>query len=165
MGVTHFKCSGKKVEVTSTPSEKWQLEHRPGGWVIATSSEGTRVRLMNWGENQKWSVSSKGVLWNGAWESPRRGAAGGQTSGGDSDLIAQFPGKVRKICVKVGQAVAEGETLLLVESMKMEFAIQAPWSGVVGQIHVSEGQQLVVNDRYVDLSVQPSSGESGNHGS
>ena len=53
----------------------------------------------------------------------QRGGAGGEEH---ADLVAQFPGKVRKVLVAEGAQVAEGEPLVLVEAMKMEFAVKAP---------------------------------------
>ena len=62
---------------------------------------------------------------------------------------SEVTGSVWKLEVTVGQVVNEGDTLLIVESMKMEIPITAPASGVVTEIFVSEGEavsddQLVV---------------------
>jgi len=49
---------------------------------------------------------------------------------------------VWKIEVAVGDRVAEGDTLFLIESMKMEIPVSAPCEGVVGAILVKEEQQV-----------------------
>jgi 3-methylcrotonyl-CoA carboxylase alpha subunit len=67
---------------------------------------------------------------------------GGVSGGSESDLIAQFPGKVRKIRVQSNQRVQQGEVLILLEAMKMEFAIRAPSDGTVLRLRVSEGEQV-----------------------
>lgn len=57
-------------------------------------------------------------------------------------LRAQMPGKVVKILVKEGQKVQTGETLLVLEAMKMENEIRAGLGGIVEKIHVTEGEIL-----------------------
>lgn len=64
---------------------------------------------------------------------------GGDTSGG---LFTQMPGKVVKIQTKVGAQVTKGQTLLILEAMKMENEIKCGADGVVKAIHVSEGDAL-----------------------
>jgi biotin carboxyl carrier protein len=66
-------------------------------------------------------------------------------------LVAQFPGKVRKIMVQPGQEVQEGDALVMVEAMKMEFGVKAPRAGKIKTILVREGQQLSPGDRFVEL--------------
>ena len=50
---------------------------------------------------------------------------------------SEITGSVWKVEVAVGQSVAEGDTLVIVESMKMEIPISAPASGVVTEIFVA----------------------------
>lgn len=103
-----------------------------------------------WQNKNRFTASSRGVLWFGEVSKDRQALASSAKSS-DSDLVAQFPGKVRRILVKAGGVVAEGDPLLLVEAMKMEFAIRAPFGGTVTSIHVKEGQQLAPGDRFLDL--------------
>jgi len=56
---------------------------------------------------------------------------------GDGRLLAPMPGKILEIRAQAGQSVSEGETLLIMEAMKMELAIKAPMDGEVCQIAVS----------------------------
>ena len=75
------------------------------------------------------------------------GVVGASVKGG---VAAQIAGRVLSIKVKVGDTVAKGDVLLLLEAMKMENEIKAPTSGIVKDIpvaeggRVSEGQVLVV---------------------
>ena len=50
-----------------------------------------------------------------------------------------MPGNILKINVTVGQKINEGDTLLVLEAMKMENEVAAPRSGTVAQIIVSKG--------------------------
>ena len=55
---------------------------------------------------------------------------------------AHITGTVWKINVKVGDAVAEGETVAILESMKMEMPVESPKAGKVESVVVAEGQAV-----------------------
>ena len=57
-------------------------------------------------------------------------------------VTAPLPGKVVQVLVAAGAEVKKGETLLVMEAMKMEHAIQAPADGVVAHVGFAEGDQV-----------------------
>lgn len=62
------------------------------------------------------------------------------------DVEAHITGTVWKIQVQVGQSVTEDETLVILESMKMEMPVESPADGVVEEICVEEGQAVEEGD-------------------
>jgi len=64
-----------------------------------------------------------------------------------ADIQAPMPGVVVAVPVAAGQAVAAGEVLVILESMKMENEVRAPQAGVVQAVHVRAGD--MVNGRQV----------------
>ena len=62
-----------------------------------------------------------------------------------------LPGSVIKVLVSEGQAVKKGDTLLTLESMKMENAIMAEQDGTVKQIAVTPGQNVMQDDLLIVL--------------
>jgi propionyl-CoA carboxylase alpha chain len=64
-------------------------------------------------------------------------------------LVAPMPGCVTMVEVKVGQVVARGDLLLVVEAMKMEHRITAPHEGIVADIRVGAGDQVGAGDLLV----------------
>ncbi|MDM0047400.1 urea carboxylase [Variovorax sp. J22R115] len=70
---------------------------------------------------------------------------------GASGICSQVPGSVWKVAVKEGDEVNEGDTLLIVESMKMEFAVTAPFAGRVEQVRCSEGGAVAAGQEVVVL--------------
>jgi pyruvate carboxylase subunit B len=58
------------------------------------------------------------------------------------DITAAMPGTVMKVKVQVGDKVREGETILIVEAMKMENEVHTPISGEVKAIYVAEGDKI-----------------------
>ena len=59
-----------------------------------------------------------------------------------SEVAAPMPGQVRAVNVAEGEAVAKGQTLLVLEAMKMEIRIQAPRDGKVTKLFVKQGQTV-----------------------
>lgn len=154
MSKEFLKLSGKKFSLPEAQSEgRWAFTSRPGGWVLAERkrNDGSTERHRFQVQETKGRISAllSGKLLHAEMGSTARtsGAAGGA---GESDLIAQFPGKVRKVLVAEGAAVKEGDPLLMVEAMKMEFAVKAPSDGKVLKLLVKEGQQLSPGDRFLD---------------
>jgi acetyl-CoA carboxylase biotin carboxyl carrier protein len=67
------------------------------------------------------------------------------------DVEAHITGTVWKIEVAVGDTVAEGDTVAILESMKMEMPVEAEDEGTVRQILVEEGQAVSEGDTLVVL--------------
>lgn len=66
----------------------------------------------------------------------------GLSAANAGDLITDMPGKIVKLMTSEGAMVSEGDTLIILEAMKMENEIKAGISGVVKAVHVEEGQVL-----------------------
>ena len=62
-----------------------------------------------------------------------------------------MPGKVLSVLAKIGTQVTRGETLAVLEAMKMEHALVAPRDGVIEAVHASAGQQVADGDVLVML--------------
>jgi propionyl-CoA carboxylase alpha chain len=57
-------------------------------------------------------------------------------------LTAPMPGSVVRVLVEAGDTVTAGQTLVVLEAMKMEHAVHAPTAGVVSELRVQPGQQV-----------------------
>jgi biotin carboxyl carrier protein len=64
---------------------------------------------------------------------------------------APLPGAITKVLVAVGDAVAEGDGLVVLEAMKMEHTLGAHGAGIVTQVGVAPGQQVDVGDLLVAM--------------
>lgn len=64
---------------------------------------------------------------------------------------AHIAGTVWKIEVAAGDQVQEGQTVVILESMKMEMPVEAPSGGRVARVHVSSGQAVEEGTALLDL--------------
>ena len=68
-----------------------------------------------------------------------------------AEIEAHITGTVWKIEVKVGDEIADGDTVVILESMKMEMPVSADDAGVVSAIRCEEGQSVAEGDVLVVL--------------
>jgi glutaconyl-CoA decarboxylase len=82
---------------------------------------------------------------------PKAEAKPAATPAAGVQVKSPLPGSVIKVLVSEGQAVKRGDTLLTLESMKMENAIMAEQDGTVKQIAVTPGQNVMQDDLLIVL--------------
>ncbi|MFN4295624.1 MAG: acetyl/propionyl/methylcrotonyl-CoA carboxylase subunit alpha [Brevundimonas sp.] len=83
------------------------------------------------------------IFYNGeAHTASRHAPRGAAAEGGDGSLRAPMPGKIVAVSAEPGQSVAKGQSIVVLEAMKMEHALTAPFDGVVGELGVAVGDQV-----------------------
>ena len=75
---------------------------------------------------------------------------------GQGKLTAVMEGCIASVFVKVGQVVEKGETLVILEAMKMEHPIRSDISGTVSTLLVQAGQQVKAKQLLVEVNAEPS---------
>ena len=73
------------------------------------------------------------------------------TTAGPGAVNAPLPGTIAEIMVVPGQKVSQGETVLLLEAMKMQNEIASPLSGVVQEIFVGKGDNVILGQTMVSI--------------
>jgi 3-methylcrotonyl-CoA carboxylase alpha subunit len=66
-------------------------------------------------------------------------------------LSAPMPGTIIKILADKGDSVIEGQTVMILEAMKMEHTILAPYTGTVSNIYYHEGDQVNENTELFEM--------------
>jgi biotin carboxyl carrier protein len=107
------------------------------GWWLVTDDE-TRWRVaIAQGEDGTWFFVDGQVGRIDVESAPAtRGRAKGR---GDAGVMAPMPATVVAINAAAGQAVKEGETVIVLEAMKMELPIKSPRGGIVKAVHCAKG--------------------------
>lgn len=86
-----------------------------------------------------------GDTWHVQDHDPVAASLGGARHGGADTLAAPMPGTVTVVKVSVGEEVAKGQSLLVVEAMKMEHVISAPHAGTVTELDVTPGTTVAMD--------------------
>jgi len=88
---------------------------------------------------KRWvTVNGQTLMLTKSLDAKRRGLGHDHGSG----LVAPMPGLVRSVNIEEGEVVMKGQTLLVLEAMKMEIRIQAPRDGLVKRLLVKQGQTV-----------------------
>jgi len=143
----------EKLEVRSDSvsfhlAGKDYLFHREGQGVLRDAS-GQR-HLVQRAKNEVWTQGQRFEI--ESLDRPRKKGAGAQKG----NLLAPMPGKILKLLVTEGQSVSQGDSLLIMEAMKMEHTIKAPFAGVVKSIPFAVGDQIQAKVALIELTpLQP----------
>jgi biotin carboxyl carrier protein len=129
----------------------------PAGWTVSRRDDG-RLDVR---KGDRHFVADAVVQDEVAWvwidgyllELPVGSAARRRAAGGGADAVAltpQMSAKVIRVNVAAGQTVSAGDTLVVLEAMKMEMPIRAPRDGVITAVHCAEGDLVQPGQQLVD---------------
>ena len=139
---------------SATVGEKcYRLAVHPSGegeWVLTV--DGRRVRAAVVQVGHRYYVALDGQTWLLTKPDPAQPSRRKTGSGPVSDqLTASMPGQVVTVAVAPGQHVTQGQTLAVLEAMKMELRLTAPFAGRVEQLHCAPGQVVEQDQLLIEL--------------
>lgn len=73
-----------------------------------------------------------------------------------TEVLSPITGSVWKILAEAGVSIGEGETIVILESMKMEIRVKSPHNGRVVEIRVKEGDSILEDDVIALIEYKPS---------
>ncbi len=96
------------------------------------------------GQSAAYEVNINGHTFSIELEDPRDAASSSNSSelSGKVDVKSAMPGKVIRLLVSVGDMVEDGQSLVVVEAMKMQNDLKSPKSGCVKKVNTSEGSTV-----------------------
>jgi len=107
---------------------------------VATATDGSTSYFASGGES--WTIR----------DVPQRGAGGDGGGGHDDGAVrSPMPGTVIAVPVTVGEALSKGQTVAIVEAMKMEHTLTAPFDGEVSAVHVTTGSAVALDQVLVEV--------------
>ena len=112
------------------------------------------------GQSYTVSVSDGGIITSIGASSDESSSNSGDSqeesnipiANGKEDVSAPLSGTIWKILVSPNQAVKKGDTLVILEAMKMETEIRATKAGTVGEVYISEGDAVSVGDALLSIA-------------
>ncbi len=149
-GVTTLIWNGEATSVDL-------IEVEPGCYSVIMDGRSVDVRVDEAKHPDPDLHAFRASLFDGAYEfalqDPRKAllaAAGGAGASGGLHS-APMPGKVVKLLVKEGDKVEEGQSLLILEAMKMQNEFKSTSAGIVTKLHVAEGGTVETAQAMVTL--------------
>jgi biotin carboxyl carrier protein len=130
-----------RVRAVRQPDGGWLMEHDGQRAMVYTAQDGAHRYAQRVGGAPVTARVPE------ARARRRGGAAGAQ-----GKLSAQMPGLVADVLVSVGDAVVAGQTLVVLEAMKMEIRVTAPKDGTVKAVAVQKGAVVERDQTLVELS-------------
>ena len=106
-----------------------------GGWRLLMDSQSHTIYAAAQNDQRFVQVDSQNYTFTVPGSKSTRRAA--QT--GSAELVAQMPGQVTAVSVQAGEAVTRGQTVMILEAMKMEIRVTAPADGHIQQVLVQQG--------------------------
>lgn len=149
---------GKETTGPSAANTKLFRIQAGGRWlrVEVADEPGRKPRVQIDGKPLEVTLGPAGLT-TAAPQQPRAAttrpsrAARAAPAGSEKQVTAVMPGRIVAVSVKLGQQVAEGQELCVLEAMKMEQIIRAASPGVVKSIPVKPGQTVIAGDLLVEL--------------
>ncbi len=128
---------GYRIELDGRVIDVDAVQWLPDGLRIRLDGRWHTVFVSRSGK-ERW-ITHRGRTYRFEQAVPRGRRGGGAGTAGDGQVRSPMPGQVRAVHVAPGDVVSQGQTLMLLEAMKMEIRIQAPCNGQVEVIHADEG--------------------------
>lgn len=111
-------------------------QQESGGWLLSVDNVTNTVYCAARDDQRFVQLGSQ----NFTLTAPSPAAQRRRLDSHAGDLAAQMPGQITSIAVNTGDIVERGQTLLVLEAMKMEIRIRAPQSGQIKRLLVQVGQ-------------------------
>ena len=107
---------------------------------VTAEVDGRRFSVKLWVPDLVAVAAPQGVV------RPKRAAQAAAGASGSGDVTVPMQGTIVKVLVAVGDAVEVGQTICLLEAMKMENAVNAEKDGVIKEVRVSAGASVGAGD-------------------
>ncbi|RSS83898.1 biotin carboxylase N-terminal domain-containing protein [Streptomyces sp. WAC06614] len=156
--VHHFRVPGQDPVTVRSRRRGQELELAPEGAApvrgrivdrtadrLTVELEGVTHRFAHVPSPEGLWLGRDGDSWHVQTYDPVEAGLGGRGHSGADTLAAPMPGTVTVVKVAVGDKVAAGQSLLVVEAMKMEHVISAPHAGTVTELDVTPGTTVAMD--------------------
>lgn len=155
---THEVLLGKKQGTYQLTLGDRQLEiaaERLSNGEYMIDLNGRKQRASIASDDETTFIHIAGRAWAINRIDPFEKIMGGDAAGASgSTMLSPMPGTVISVHCEAGQSVSEGETLMVIESMKLETSINAPRDGIVDQVGFVAGDTFDQKALLVSLEIE-----------
>ncbi len=141
-----YKLAGEREKISGEAS---LLPVSPGVYSVLLGTKSVTVNLSRIEGRYEAACQGRRLLLSIADSRDRAERERSDTGSGPVEVRAQMPGKIISLLVQPGVEVAAGQSLLVIEAMKMQNELKSPKSGIVSKVHVSEGETVPANHSLV----------------
>lgn len=137
------KVGVRKVDKSAKAAEASTGAASPEGYTVTVNNKSYAVKLE--GDKAVVNGTSYDISLKEGIDSAAAAAAPA-AAGPGTEVKAPMPGLILRIEKQVGEEVADGELILVMEAMKMETEIYAPCAGTIREIKAAQGDQMKAGD-------------------
>lgn len=140
-GTFRARINGREyiVRASQTRDGAWQIMLDDGARQVRHTASDGRARFVKAGD----------VVYS--LQKTTGGRRTASHASGERHLVAQMPAQVSEVTVKQGDMVSAGQTLLILEAMKMEIRVTAPHDGIVTHLFVQKGDVVERDQQLIDI--------------
>ena len=148
-GVPHEVVVDRKAGTVTVDGQPFQVR-------VARNTHGAVVEVA--GQSMHIAIGTGGATIDGAEHAWRivdldaAGGAAGAGGGGAARVRPPMNGKVERVLVQPGQAVAKGDVLFILEAMKMQNEVRSPVAGTVQAVHAAAGAVVDPSQVLVEIA-------------
>ncbi|MCW2830032.1 MAG: carbamoyl-phosphate synthase subunit [Aeromicrobium sp.] len=152
------QADGWRSGADAVPARVVLVDETGHAWTFGfAGDEADDARTLALIDRDRVTIAWQGQTWSLEVPDPMRGGhqRGAAT---DADLVSPMPGTVLRVDVAEGEAVVAGQQLGVVEAMKMELALSAPYDGTVSFVGARAGDQVPI--KHLLFTVDPKGDEA-----
>ena len=149
-----FSIDNNPFEVNVTELENGQIDVEVNGsnYIVTIDREGTKAANAPAPKAAPVAAPKAAAPAAAPKAAAAAPAAAPAASGAVKTVKSALPGSVTKLVMEVGQAVKKGDTVMMIEAMKMENEIKAECDGTIAKFHVAAGQSVMADDKLFDIA-------------
>lgn len=149
-----FSIDNNPFEVAVTELENGQIDVEVNGsnYIVTIDREGTKAANAPAPKAAPVAAPKAAAPAAAPKAAAPAAAPAPAASGAVKTVKSALPGSVTKLVMEVGQAVKKGDTVMMIEAMKMENEIKAECDGTIAKFHVAAGQSVMADDKLFDIA-------------
>jgi acetyl/propionyl-CoA carboxylase alpha subunit len=135
------QLGGFRLNAEASRIVRMRLGDEAIAWDTSSGTTPEQPRGLNWLQiGHSVVVFDKGEAYEFTLDTGER--AEGEVAAGDGAILSPMPGKIVSVAAKAGASLKKGDPILVLEAMKMEHTLTAPFDGKLAELNATPGAQV-----------------------